>query len=94
MVCNATFNNILVISRRSVLLMEEIDYPEKTTYLPQITDKLYVSKGKIEYSLMFNWNHIFYYLQSQCPPIRRDVLCKRYDRQCSSNKDCKHGTVY
>ena len=37
MVLNATFNNISVISWRSVLLME---YPEKTTDLLQVTDKL------------------------------------------------------
>jgi hypothetical protein len=36
---NATFNNISVISWRSVLLKPE--YPEKTTDLPQVTDKLY-----------------------------------------------------
>ena len=30
---------------------------------------------------------------SQCPPYRKDILCKRYDRQCSSKKDCKHGTI-
>ena len=35
MVFNATFNNILVISWRSVLLVE------KTTDLRQVTDKLY-----------------------------------------------------
>ena len=35
MVFNATFNNI------SVLLMEETEHPEKTTDLPQFTDKLY-----------------------------------------------------
>ena len=35
MVFNATFNNILVISWRSVLLVE------KTTVLRQVTDKLY-----------------------------------------------------
>jgi hypothetical protein len=35
MVFNATFNNISVISWRSVLLVE------KTTELPQVTDKLY-----------------------------------------------------
>ena len=35
MVFNATFNNVSVISRRSVLLVE------KTTDLPQVTDKLY-----------------------------------------------------
>jgi len=35
MVFNATFNNISVISWRSVLLVK------KTTYLPQVTDKIY-----------------------------------------------------
>jgi hypothetical protein len=35
MVLNATFNNISVMSLRSVLLMA------KTTDLPQVTDKLY-----------------------------------------------------
>jgi hypothetical protein len=38
MVFNVTFNNISVISWRSVLLMED---PEKTTDLSQVTDKLY-----------------------------------------------------
>ena len=38
MVFNAPFNNISVISWRSVLLVE---YTEKTTDLPQVTDKLY-----------------------------------------------------
>jgi membrane-associated HD superfamily phosphohydrolase len=43
MVFNATFNNISVISWRSVLLVEETRVPgsEKTTDLSQITDKLY-----------------------------------------------------
>jgi hypothetical protein len=38
---NATFNNISVISWRSVLLVEETGVPGKTTGLPQVTDKLY-----------------------------------------------------
>jgi hypothetical protein len=38
MVFNITFNNISVISWRSVLLLEET---EKTTDLSQVTDKLY-----------------------------------------------------
>ena len=38
---NATFNNISVKSRRSVLLVEETDDSEKTTELSQVTDKLY-----------------------------------------------------
>jgi hypothetical protein len=37
MVSNATFNKILVISWRSVLL----EYPVKTNDLLQVTDKLY-----------------------------------------------------
>ena len=42
MVFNETFNNISVISCRSVLLVEgETGYPEKTTDLSQVTDKLY-----------------------------------------------------
>jgi hypothetical protein len=41
MVFNATFNNISVISWRSDLLMEQTEYPEKRTDLPQVTDKLY-----------------------------------------------------
>jgi hypothetical protein len=41
MVFNATFSNISVVSWRSVLLVEEARVPEKTTDLPQVTDKLY-----------------------------------------------------
>ena len=42
MVLNATFNNISAILWRSVLLVEETrEYPEKTTDLSQVTDKLY-----------------------------------------------------
>ena len=38
---NATFNNISIISWRSVLLVEEIGVPEKTTDLPQVNYQLY-----------------------------------------------------
>jgi hypothetical protein len=41
MVFNATYNNISVISWRSVLLVEETGDSDKTTDLSQITDKLY-----------------------------------------------------
>ena len=41
MVLNATFNNIAVISWRSVLMVEETRVLEKTTDLWQVTDKLY-----------------------------------------------------
>jgi hypothetical protein len=40
-VLNATFNNISVISWRSVLLVEETGVPGKTTDLWQVTDKVY-----------------------------------------------------
>ena len=40
-VFNATFNNISVISWRSILLMGEPEHPKKTTDLLQINDKLY-----------------------------------------------------
>ena len=40
MVLYATFNNISVISWRSVLLVEKTGVPEKTIDLPQVTDKL------------------------------------------------------
>ena len=40
MVFNATFYNISVILWRSVLLVEETEYPEKTINLSQVTDKL------------------------------------------------------
>jgi DNA-binding Lrp family transcriptional regulator len=39
-VFNATLNNISAISWRSVLLAEKPEYPEKTTDLPQVIDKL------------------------------------------------------
>ena len=41
MVFNATFNNISVILWRSVLLVEENGVTEKTTDMPQVTDKHY-----------------------------------------------------
>ena len=40
-VFNATFNNISIISWRSVLLVDETGIPEKNTDLSQVTDKLY-----------------------------------------------------
>jgi len=41
MVFNATLNNISAIQWRSVLLVEETRVTEKTTDLPQATDKHY-----------------------------------------------------
>jgi hypothetical protein len=41
MVFNVTFNNFSAISWWSVLLVEELEYSEKTTDLSHVTDKLY-----------------------------------------------------
>ena len=41
MVFNATFNNISVISWRSVLLVEETGVSEKTAYLSHVSNELY-----------------------------------------------------
>ena len=38
---NATFNNMSIISWRSVLLVDVTGVSRKTTDLPQVTDKLY-----------------------------------------------------
>jgi hypothetical protein len=39
MVVDATFNNISIISWRSVLLVDETGVPQKTIELSQVTDK-------------------------------------------------------
>ena len=41
MVFSAIFNNILIISWRSALLVEETGVPGETTDLREVTDKLY-----------------------------------------------------
>ena len=40
-VFNATFNNMSVMSSRQFFSVEGLEYPEKTTDLRQVTDKLY-----------------------------------------------------
>ena len=55
MVFNATFNNILVISLRLVLLVEETGLHGKTTDLPQVTDKFYHAR-LYQVSEIFNYS--------------------------------------
>jgi hypothetical protein len=80
MVFNATFNNILVISWRSVLLLTE--FPEKTTDLSQVVDinyllfhimfifnslTLLIKWGKLHFTRHFQyWDHYDSLILNQC----------------------------
>jgi hypothetical protein len=44
MVFNATFKSISVISWQSIYWWRKAEYPDKTTVLSQVTDKLYLIK--------------------------------------------------
>jgi hypothetical protein len=55
MVFNATFNNISVISWRPVLVVEESDYPERTTDHGQATGKLYHLRLRVEFTLFVDY---------------------------------------
>jgi hypothetical protein len=48
---NATFNNISAISWRTVLVMEEAEYPERTTDHGQATGKLYHLRLRVKCAL-------------------------------------------
>jgi hypothetical protein len=51
---NATFSNIPAISWRPPLVVEEAEYPERTTDHGQVTSKLYHSRLRFECTLFYN----------------------------------------
>jgi hypothetical protein len=61
MVINATFNNISVISWRSVLLVEETGVPGETTDLLHFTD---IGSYKSNYHTIMTTNHIMLNLEN------------------------------
>jgi hypothetical protein len=54
LVFSATFSNISAISWRPVLVVEEAEYPERTTDLGQATGKLYHLWLRVECTLFCN----------------------------------------
>ena len=67
----ATYNNISVISWRSVLLVEETRIPGENHVLSQVTDKLYhimsyISPWSIVWFLLFDgvWRHFHWYFSN------------------------------
>jgi hypothetical protein len=53
-VFNATFSNISAISWRPVLVVEEAEYPERTTAHGQATGKLFHLRLRVEYTPLCN----------------------------------------
>jgi uncharacterized DUF497 family protein len=54
-VFNFTFSNISAISWRPVLVVEEAEYPERTTDHGQAIGKLYHLRLRVEYILFCNF---------------------------------------
>jgi len=71
---NTTFNNISVVSWRSVLLVGKPEYPEITTDLPQFTDK--------PYHIMMCRVHL---ARVGFKPATLAVLCTNCIGNCQSN---------
>ena len=80
MVFNATFKTISVISWRSVLLVEKTEYSEKSTDLPQMTDKL---DHMMLYRVQFAW--------AEFELTTLVVMDTDYTGSCKSNYDHGHG---
>jgi hypothetical protein len=80
-VFNATLNNISVISRQSVLLVEETGGPEKTIDLSKVTDKLcYITRW---------WEQVpksvvIFSGREQVPLFKQRKICKDWFYHCSN----------
>jgi len=94
MVFNVTFNNISVISWRSVLLVEEtrVQDKEKTTNLRQVTDKLYhiilytspwVGFEPTTSVVPNEINHLFHYFTAWC---NSTYVVTKYDLASKNEK--------
>jgi hypothetical protein len=85
---SVTFNNISVISWLSVLLVEETEYPKKTTDLPQITD---TRIGSV-LTKMLDYMHQKYSRKSSSYPVMCEEIedTKGVIRIRKSKKDKQH----
>ena len=83
MAFNTTFNNISVVSWRSVLLDRKPEYPEKTNDLSQATDKLY----HIIVLTMFNSNTLLQH------PMIVDLAVLTKQNLCLSNSNPQQSSL-